>query len=253
MSCDLNALNAAYSQFGGLHYTRKFGFNTDIDAAFEPVWSAGGSMTYQTAAVAAEIISSDAADNGATATGALTVKVFGLDGNYVPVSETVTMDGTDAVALTNTYIFVYRAFVATAGSGKTNAGTITIRKTAGAVTMMQIPIGYSQTESTFFQVPAKCKAIVSDLSVSCDTVPNSSQISVKVQVFDPVGNVIKTKHTASFPDSSSPYEHYNVICTANEKEIIYVEAYSSVANFTISADYDIFVYGPMNTASLLDK
>jgi hypothetical protein len=128
------------------------GRNTDVDAA-EDIWSGGGDYTWPAAAAATTIVSSDVADDGSPAgTGALTVTVTGLNASYLLTSETVTMNGTSAVTLTNQYIRILDAFVATAGSGGTNAGTIDIKHSS--TILAQIPIGYGVISQATYCVPA---------------------------------------------------------------------------------------------------
>lgn len=79
----------------------KFGYGS-VGTSLTPVTS---SLTYQTptTATALEILSSDANDTAA-GTGARTVTVEGLDGSGNPLTETVSMNGTAAVALSNSFL-----------------------------------------------------------------------------------------------------------------------------------------------------
>ena len=115
----------------------KFGFNADIDQTEETVWDAGGLYTYPASALAMTIVSSNANDTSA-GTGARTVRVIGLDANYAEVTQTVSLNGTTTVSIPTSLIRVYRAFVVTAGSGNTAAGTITIAN--GGTTYAQVAI-----------------------------------------------------------------------------------------------------------------
>ena len=77
--------------------------------------------------VTMNIVSTDANDTAA-GTGARTVRVFGLrtTSSTVYTYEDVTLNGTTAVTLSDTWFRVNRAYVLTAGSGNENAGRITI-------------------------------------------------------------------------------------------------------------------------------
>jgi hypothetical protein len=137
-----------------VNWIHKFGRNTDIDiAAAEDVIDQGGDYAGWLAAAATPTISSANAADDIGNTGALTVTVSGLDTNYVPQSETVGMDGTTSVSLANSYIRVFRAFVATAGSNGTNAGNIDI-VSAGNI-LARIPAGLGQTLQAIYTIPAQ--------------------------------------------------------------------------------------------------
>jgi hypothetical protein len=71
-------------------------------------------------------ISSSSANDTAAGTGARTVKVDGLDQEYNPISEVVTMNGQTAVALVQDFRRINSLEVVTAGSGNVNAGAIYI-------------------------------------------------------------------------------------------------------------------------------
>ncbi len=80
------------------------------------------------------IVSDDDADNGATATGALTVRVHYLDATGAEQTEDVTLDGTTPVDTVATDMrFVNDCYSLTVGSNGVAAGNITIIKKGGAI------------------------------------------------------------------------------------------------------------------------
>lgn len=105
------------------------------------------------AAAAQEIVSSSAND-AAAGTGARTVLISGLDSTYAEISETVTLNGTSAVALTKTYLRVLAMVVATAGSGGQNAGTLTIRTVSGSTTLTVMAAGENTLLQGIYCVPS---------------------------------------------------------------------------------------------------
>ncbi len=83
-----------------------------------------------------EVVSSDNADNGATATGVLTVRVEYLDASGDEQTEDVTMNGTTGVALTATNVrFVNDIYALTVGSNGVAEGDITIYKQGASSTI----------------------------------------------------------------------------------------------------------------------
>ena len=135
-----------------------FGYNPDVDTSEESVWPDGGTVPHPTVASVLKVSSSDANDTSA-GTGARTVFIKGLDGDYNEVSETVTLNGQTAVNTTNSYLYVNHFYVATVGSGGSNAGNINAGTgvvTAGVPAVLYdiIAIGYNNRTTAHYCVPA---------------------------------------------------------------------------------------------------
>lgn len=78
----------------------------------------------------------------------LVVVISGLDANYLPQSETVTVSSSAAITTTNTWSRIFRAYC-TSGN---NVGNINIQK--GGVTVARITAGKGQTLMSVYTVPA---------------------------------------------------------------------------------------------------
>jgi hypothetical protein len=141
----------------GVSRVTGLGHNPSIAAVPADVWSGGGTYPWLTAATSLEMVSSSASD-AAAGTGTRTVLVAGLDANYVAVSETVTLNGTTPVALLNQYFRINSLIQMSAGSGKVNAGTITLRDSGGGSTRGLIPViggqGIGISRQSVYTVPA---------------------------------------------------------------------------------------------------
>lgn len=105
-------------------HINKFGYNSAVGTSFETITDLGGNQYYPTSAGVVSVVSTDANDDDGD-TGARTVKVQGLDGNYEEISETITLNGTSAVTTTASFLRVFRMRVITAGTTGTNEGNIT--------------------------------------------------------------------------------------------------------------------------------
>ena len=116
-------LQVSRGQIQGHSTVIVFGYNPDVDTTEESVWPDGGTVQHPTVASVLKI-SSSSADDTSAGTGARTVHIEGLDGNYDVVSETVILNGQTAVNTTNSYLYVNSFYVVTAGSGGENAGNI---------------------------------------------------------------------------------------------------------------------------------
>ena len=137
-----------------------FGYNPDLDTTEEAVWPNGGTVPHPTVASVLKISSGSNNDDGDPAgTGARTVFIGGLDGDYNVVSETVTLNGQTAVNTTNSYLYVNQFYVVTVGSGGKNAGIIyagTGDVTTGvpAVIYDLIDVGFNNRTTGHYCVPA---------------------------------------------------------------------------------------------------
>ncbi|MCP4528944.1 MAG: hypothetical protein GY833_23995 [Aestuariibacter sp.] len=138
----------------GYSKVNKFGHNpatTDGDT----VWGGGGVYGYfPTNALSVVAVSTDV-DDADGDTGARTIQVYGLDENWEEATETVTLNGTTPVALTNTYIRLFRTIILTAGSSYSNEGNITVTEVGGSTRVgIFVGAGDGQTQHCIYTVPA---------------------------------------------------------------------------------------------------
>lgn len=121
------------------------GYNQDVDTATVPedVWYGGGAIPRPSGNESWEIVSASAND-AAAGTGARTVSLTTLDVNYAETTQTVSLNGTTAVAIPGNCRFINAGRVLTAGSLGEQQGDITIRVAGGGATraMMAAPDGF---------------------------------------------------------------------------------------------------------------
>lgn len=154
-------LEVAKGNIEGHSAVNKFGHNPAATSG-DDIWGGSGRYVFfPTAGVLIDIVSTADSDNGATATGALTVIVQGLDENWDFVEELVTMNGTTPVTtMTTTFVRLFRAFVQIAGANETNDGAITAyaRSTGSGVTAgdvgIYITVDSGQTQQCIYTIPA---------------------------------------------------------------------------------------------------
>ena len=159
-------LAVSQGEVEGYSNVSKFGYNSAVgSAAFEVIWETGGQYPYQSTAVAVDVVSDDVADDVA-GTGARTLKIQGLDGDYNLAEETINMDGTTTVTTTQTFLRVFRASVETAGTSKTNEGDITIEYAGGSDVAATITAENGQTLMAIYTIPAGKTGYVLAINVS---------------------------------------------------------------------------------------
>lgn len=175
----------AEGKWNGHTLVQKFGQNSDVDAA-EDIWDGGGNFTgFPTSAETVQVISSSAEDGAGTATGALTMRIYGLDANYDLQEEDVTLNGTTGVSTTNTFIRVHRAMVLTSGSALGNVGALTIRQSSTTANVFSvIAAGIGQSRVTAYTIPAGYTGYIIRYSAAMfDNTANNGIITLKAKLF----------------------------------------------------------------------
>jgi len=125
-----------------------FGFSTAVGStALGPVWEgltlSGGAYAYPSVAAPLVLVSDSASD-----TSALSVRIEGLDANFAPLNETITMNGTTNVTTTNSFL---RINLMTTTNGL-NVGNITAK--ISSTTYAKMNAGIGQTQMSIYTVPA---------------------------------------------------------------------------------------------------
>jgi len=144
----------------GFSHVNKFGHNPAA-ADGDDVWGGGGVYGfYPTSAVTIDIKSSSGSDVAA-GTGARTVIIQGLDENWEEqTSAEITLTGATEAAVAGTWMRIFRCIVVTAGSGKTNAGNLTVQCVGAAGGLsdntvgIYVTAGDGQTQRTIYTIPA---------------------------------------------------------------------------------------------------
>lgn len=236
-------LQVARGQIAYHYSVFKFGFNPDVDDSLETVWAEGGLYSYLSAATVLKI-SSSSTDDTSAGTGARTVELQGLDGDYNQISETVTLNGQTAVNTTNSFLRIYRMVVKTAGTGAQNAGVIyagtgTVTLGVPANKYATIAIGDNQTLMALWTVPAGYTAYLLQTDVTVATTQNNKYCTTHLMA-RPLGEVFQVKDKFVKAESSH-HQQYDIPLKFEEKTDIEVRAIgdSSGADIAISAGLDI--------------
>jgi len=155
----------------------KFGYNTSVGSSYEPVTDLGTNVLPTTAA-AVSIVSTSTNDVAA-GTGARTVEIQGLDGDYNLQTSTVTLNGTTAVTTgSSLFLRVFRMKVLTAGTGETNEGNLTA--SIGGSNVAQIGAGNGQTLMGVYTVPAGYRGYLTKFQASLSK-NQEAQVQIRVK------------------------------------------------------------------------
>lgn len=165
----------------------KFGHNSDVDTGTLPedIWGQGGLFVAPTAARIHNIVSASTNDTSA-GTGARTVLVYGINGSYDRVTETITMNGTSNVATVNSYLHIHLMQVITVGSGGVNAGVITATAQTDATVTCHMDASEGQSSSAIYLVPTGYKAYIQRIRARMNnsTANSSATIGVFTKPFE---------------------------------------------------------------------
>lgn len=239
-------LQVARGQIAYHESVYKFGNNPAVADSLETIWSQGGLYSYLSAATVLKVSSSSTNDASA-GTGARTVELFGLDGDYNEISETVTLNGQTAVNTTQSYLRINRMIVRSAGSGGANAGVIyagTGTVTTGVPANIYATIngdGSNQTLMALWTVPAGYTAYLMQYDVSNGTTSNTPAVCKLSLVARPHGEVFQIKDVKSLTTGMHIENGLIIPIKFTEKTDIEARAISSSnsVTFDISAAFEI--------------
>ena len=141
-------LQVSRGQITGHQTLSLFGYQSAVGNTKIPVWENATTYTYITSASTLTLVSSSASDDTLAS-----VLINGLDSNFKPISEILSLNGVTGVTTVNSYFRINSMIMVSAGTGQTsNVGTITLKQSSNIVS--QINAGISKTQSTIYTVPA---------------------------------------------------------------------------------------------------
>lgn len=182
----IDPIRVSFGEYKGLSFISKFGRNPTVASGVqEVIWDqADASYTYMTSASTLYISSSDNTDNQ-------TYKVQGLDANWGLQTVEVTLSGFTFVALTGTWIRVFRAEnISSANSAgdvyiaddNTDAGGDGIPDTATNI-KAKISIGNNQTNMAIYTVPQGRKGYLMDWYASLLRLTGTAAVAADFDIF----------------------------------------------------------------------
>lgn len=231
---NIGSVQAAKGSYGPSLY--KFGFNSAITTDEETVWDGGGIYSYPSSAGVATIVSSSTADD-ISGTGAQKITIEGLDANYRVQIVEVEMDGATNVATTESFIRVYRAFVSQAGSGKVNAGNITI--SIGGAVRAQISADQGQTLMAVYTIPSGFTGYITQWSFSSGSSAVNKFLDGRL-VIQKFAGIIQTKARSTIQNTAF-VQDLQVATVANEKDDIEIRAVTSSGTDAVSGTFSILL------------
>lgn len=225
----------------------KFGNNATVGDSLETIWAEGGLYSYLTSATVLKV-SSSSTDDTSAGTGARTVQLYGLDGDYNEINELVTLNGQTVVNTTQSFLRINRMIVRSAGSSGANAGviyagtgTVTTGVPANVYASVNGVTGSNQSLMALWTVPAGYTAYMLQYDVSNGTTSNTPAVCKLILAVRPYGEVFQSKDVKSLTTGMHVEESFAIPQKITEKSDIEVRAISSSASvsFDISAAFEI--------------
>lgn len=227
-----NHTDVALGKISGAALWNKFGYNEDIDIGTEVIASWGGTFEPLTTATTLSIVSTSTDDdNGGTGTNSLVI--YGIDSNRDEVIEVVTLNGTTPVVTTSTWLGTNRLAMFLCGTGKTNAGIITVTAVTGGSTMAQMPTGGGVSQQCIFHIPRNYQFIMKWMRINVLNRNKDAELLFKFWVYSPTNNgnqevyrmyvdTSKTNDISEDPQLPFPITPGSVIwleCTSNKADV----------------------------------
>lgn len=235
---------AAYGSLAGLgvSYFTLSGNNGAITTTFEPVWPESAAYTFLTANMSTPYIASSSANDTSAGTGARTVTIWGVDSSFAPQTETLTMNGQTSVNLVNSYMSINRMEVITAGSGGVNAGVIRVgtgANTSGvpAVVHGHIAVGFNQSQSAIYTVPANKSLIMRNFTMSTKNVTAAQTVEFVIDRYVNAG-ILKREEVAALNQGGCSSQTVPTMRSFAAKTQFMIQALSAASTGPVYVDIE---------------
>ena len=227
---DLNIAAGITTQLANVH---KFGAVVTTSATYDTVWSFGGAYTFPSSAGIITAISTSNQDSPGQ-TGALTVRLEGLDANYNEVEEDFTLNGTVGVAGTVEFLRTHRAYVLTGNNDNNNIGNINFTHSVGVT--CQIAAGMGQSQVAFYTIPAGKSGYLRSFAA---TMNKNQENTVRLFQKKPDGGVFRLASELNLYNSNM-HTTFSIPLYFTEKTDLEVRTYTG-SNATVSSMFDLLI------------
>jgi hypothetical protein len=193
-------LQVARDQIAGHDHLDLFGYSAAVGStAFGPLWegltTAGGGYPFPASAGTISVVSDSASDT------AVTMVISGLDVSFLPITESVALNGTTPVVTTKSF-FRINSVTTSAGNA---VGNVTF--TRGATVIAKINAGLGQTQMSVYTVPAGYTLYLTYFQADGNTTTTSgAYINTRLRlVSNPSGVVLISGQTTYLNNLQIPY------------------------------------------------
>jgi hypothetical protein len=220
-----------------------FGYNPDVDTTEESVWPDGGVVPHPTVASVLKVSSTSASDTSA-GTGARTVFIGGLDGDYNVIGETITLNGQTEVNTTKSYLYVNEFYVLTVGTdghnvGTINAGTGTVTAGVPAVLYDLIAPTYNIRTTAHYCVPVGYTAYMVEGIITTGQASGSSSVTGFLKQHGTDG-ILRVGAVTTLNNGSAQYD-FDPAYRIPEKNCVGATAIGAAGNNAVSTFFNLIL------------
>ena len=219
----------------------KFGYNTDVDTGTEIIASWGGTYQFITVGETISIVSTSTADDDG-GTGVNSIVVYGVDENWDAQIVVYTMDGTTPVVSAESWIGINRVAVFLSGTGRKNAGTITITAVTSLYTMAQMPLGIGVSQQLIFFIPQNHQFLAEWLHFDALKIAGGGgnpELTFLGRVYSAVNNTIQEIYRGHLDTTNANNIDVNtpIPFPVGEKSILYFTATTDKDNTSVTGRF----------------
>lgn len=211
---------------------------------FRPIWPSSSDITLQATEQFINVVSSSVNDTAA-GTGARTVRIVGVDGNYTLLNETVTLNGTTPVQTVNKFLVINEINVRETGSSYFNEGTISATSDGDASLQALVYAEESVSKSSLFATPADYTGIILRSGASCYRTPGGTggakRAVVRYKVaFGTTGTRISVADLGLGTEGTGMWDsNLNIPIRTGPGSIVYSEAIAESGSTSVATFSDI--------------
>jgi len=223
-------LGVAKGQFADISHIHKFGAVPAMSQnQTGTIWDVNDTnypFSAFTTAGTLSVPAVDASDDG------ISLTIVGLDENYDPQSETVSVSSTTLTTTTNSFIRVFRAY-----TGSTNVANINIQK--GGTTVARVSAGKAQTLMAVYTVPAGYTAYLLKGTATCQAGADATG-NMYIRYFGE--SSFRVGHSFEVSGAGGQYVYdFGVAIKIPEKSDIDVRATVRSNNARVTAAFDLIL------------
>lgn len=207
------------------------------------IWDGGGIYTFLNTAEKMSVVSASGED-AVGGSGVSVIAIVGLDGDYNPISEQLTLTGDTPVLTTKKYIRVSRIVCLKSGTEHVtlgnNVGQITVTSETSEVVQAIVREQKGQTLMGIYTVPAGCTGFVTHVSFSCG---QGKQCTFRIKVRPNISgyNAFAQKHVIELYQNS----HYGALVpplALNQKSDAIVTGVTSSGTIDATMSFSVMTY-----------
>ena len=223
-------LGVAKGQFADISHVHKFGAVPAMSQnQTGTIWDVNDTLYPFSAFTTAGTLSVpavDASDDG------ISLTIVGLDENYAPQSETVSVSSTTSTTTSNSFIRVFRAY-----TGSNNVANINIQK--GGTTVARVSAGKAQTLMAIYTVPAGYTAYLLKGTATCQDGADATG-NMYIRYFGE--SSFRVGHSFEVSGAGGQYVYdFGVAIKVPEKSDIDVRATVRSNNARVTAAFDLIL------------